>query len=108
MNNWTPIEVVNYWQRKVIVWSILYYQWDISVVSDHYFDEKSKLLVKLQSGLTKEELSKTTYGYVMFDFDGCTGFDLRSRLTKDDRTYLGRISSMVELQYEQERKRNGE
>lgn len=108
MNDWTLIEIVNYWQRKIIVWSILYYQWDVSLVTDRCFDEKSKLLVKLQSDLTKDELLKTTYGYVMLDFDGSTGFDLRSRLTKDDRVYLDRVSRMVEYQCEQDKNRNEE
>ena len=39
------------------------------------------------------------YYYAMHDFDGSTGFDIPSRLTKKDRDYLTHIASMVHEQF---------
>lgn len=101
---WSKTAKISYLQRRIIVWSIMYYENDESCVPDHVYDSVSHQLVDLYKEATQEELEKSTYYYAMFDFDGNTGFDIPSRLTKKDRAYLGRIAKVV---YEQWKKENG-
>jgi NAD-dependent DNA ligase len=83
------VDRINFLQRKVILNSIMYYEYDKSFISDSYFDEMSRQLVQMQKdydSIDGQSIKKDTkYGYMMFDFDGSTGFDLYSKLNvKDD------------------------
>ena len=82
-------------QRHIIVHSILYYELNTTVISDSEFDFLSKQLVELQKQVSKEELEKSQYYYVFYDFDGNTGFDLWYRLKDSDKEYLLSISKQV-------------
>lgn len=78
---WTDILKINFLQRCVILHSYLYYELDDPVISDRDFDRLCKKLTEYQSKHDPEWIhGYTTYGYCMYDFDGCTGFDLWSRL----------------------------
>lgn len=77
----------------------MYYEQDESCVTDKEYDSISHQLVALQKEASKEEWEKSTYYYAMHDFDGSTGFDIPSRLTKKDRDYLTRIANMVHAQW---------
>ena len=100
---WSNTTKISYLQRRIIVWSIMYYENDESCVSDHEYDSVSHQLADLQKKATKEEWEASTYYYAMYDFDGNTGFDIPSRLTKKDRAYLGHIANVVYRQW----KKNG-
>ena len=63
-------------------------------MSDKDFDDISHQLVSLQEQLQDIE-DQTTYGYMMFDFDGSTGFDLPSRLNPKDHEYLSLIANRL-------------
>lgn len=102
---WSNIAKISYLQRRIIVYSIMYYEYDESCVSDYEYDSISHQLVALMKEATKEELKKTTYYYAMWDFDGSTGFDIPSRLTEADREYIDRIVSMVYNQWKNGGKR---
>lgn len=95
---WSDSAKISYLQRRIIVWSIMYYEHDESCVPDYVYDSVSHQLVELQKKASKEEWKKSTYYYAMHDFDGSTGFDIPSRLTKEDRSHLGRIANVI---YEQ-------
>ena len=93
-------------QRHIIIHSILYYVYDNSVISDKRYD----LLSKQLTGLMKEnpeEYKKTNYYYCMYDFDGSTGFDLPSRLTKKDRKYLTKLALSILSSYQREEEKHG-
>lgn len=77
---------IEFLQRKIILNSIAYYEYDTNFISDRYFDSMCKELVALQAEYG--DISDTQYGYVFYDFDGSTGFDLVYRLTETDRAYL--------------------
>lgn len=91
---WGILDKINFLQRKVIINSILYYEMGKSVISDKDFDDISHQLVSLQEQLQDIE-DQTTYGYMMFDFDGSTGFDLPSRLSPEDHEYLSLIANRI-------------
>lgn len=96
---WSDSAKISYLQRRIIVWSIMYYEHDESCVPDHVYDSVSYQLVELQSNTSKEEFEKSTYYYAMHDFDGSTGFDIPSRLTKEDYEYLNRLANIIHKQW---------
>lgn len=96
---WSNSTKISYLQRRIIVWSIMYYEHDESCVPDNVYDSVSHQLVDLQKKASKEEFEKSTYYYAMHDFDGSTGFDIPSRLTKEDREHLTHIANVVHEQW---------
>lgn len=89
---WDKITCINFLQRKIIINAILYYELNTSPLSDKEYDELSRQLVGLQKDI---DIQQTQYGYVMYDFDGTTGFDLYSRLNEHDKKYLMSIARMA-------------
>lgn len=89
---WDKITCINFLQRKIIINAILYYELNTSSLSDKEYDELSQQLVELQKNI---DIQQTQYGYVMYDFDGTTGFDLYSRLNEHDKKYLMSIARMA-------------
>lgn len=85
-DNWDLKTKINFLQRKIILNSIAYYEYNTNFLSDRYYDSISKQLVELHKEYG--DISDTQYGYAFLDFDGSTGFDLRYRLTDLDRRYL--------------------
>lgn len=96
---WSDSTKISYLQRRIIVYSIMYYEKNESCVSDQYYDSISHQLVELQRTCDHTEFRHSTYYYAMYDFDGNTGFDIPSRLTKYDREYLTNIASHVHKQW---------
>lgn len=94
MRYWDVKTKIEYLQRRIIVYSIAYYELNNNIVSDKYYDEVSKQLVVLQNE-NKSVVKETMYGYVFHDFDGSTGFDLYDKLNKKDKEYLMEITQMV-------------
>ena len=92
---WDNVTKISYLQRRILVYSIMYYEMDESCITDMEYDAISHQLVHLQSSVDEAEFKQSTYYYAMYDFDGSTGFNLPSRLTKKDRDYLGKIAMMV-------------
>ena len=89
---WDKITCINFLQRKIILNCIAYYQLNTNNLTDKEHDELSRQLVSLQKDIN---INDTQYGYVMYDFDGTTGFDLYDRLNASDRQYLMNIACHV-------------
>lgn len=96
---WSDSAKISYLQRRIIVYSIMYYEQNESCVSDKYYDSLSYQLVNLQKSCDKEEFKKSEYYYAMYDFDGSTGFDIPSKLLPHDLEYLTNIASHVYKQW---------
>ena len=92
---WDDSTKISYLQRRIIVWSIMYYEHGESCVPDVVYDAISYQLVELQKSASKEEVRASTYYYAMHDFDGSTGFDIPSRLTQYDREHLTQTANLV-------------
>ena len=92
--DWDLLTKINYYQRKIILNCIMYYEYDKSFLTDNYYDISHEL-VSMQKELDKSRRynvkKDTTYGYMMYDFDGNTGFDLPKRLNPKDYDYLNNI-----------------
>lgn len=92
---WSDATKISFLQRRIIVYSIMYYEFNESCVTDACYDSISHQLVALQKTCDPSEFRKSTYYYAMYDFDGSTGFDIPSRLTKYDKEYLTNIAHRV-------------
>ena len=100
---WSDVTKISYLQRRIIVYSIMYYENDESCISDGEYDSISRQLMDLKKKASKEDWEKSTYYYAMHDFDGSTGFDIPSRLTKKDRKYLTRLANTIHKQWKKEK-----
>lgn len=77
---------IDFLQRVILVHSYLYYMVDDSVWTDKHYDEIAKQLTSIQKEHTEEWIKvNTQYGYVFYDYDGTTGFDLWDRLKQKDK-----------------------
>lgn len=92
---WSDTAKISYLQRRIIIYSIMYYELNESCISDRDYDSISKQLVELQNCASKKDFEESQYYYAMHDFDGSTGFDIPSRLTDKDREYLTHIAYSV-------------
>lgn len=102
---WSDSTKISYLQRRIIVHSILYYEMDGSVISDKQFDVLCQQLVQIQKEADFAEFRKSTYYYVMHDFDGSTGFHFYGRLTKYDKEYLSQIAMQVYASWEKDQEK---
>lgn len=98
---WSDSTKISYLQRRIIVYSIMYYEHNESCISDYEYDSISHQLVEMMNECDFEELRKSTYYYAMHDFDGSTGFHIYSRLTKYDQEYLTHIAGNVHKQWKE-------
>lgn len=85
-NNWDLKTKIEFLQRKIILNSMAYYNYNTNFLSDREYDGLCKQLVGLQAEYG--DVSDTRYGYVFREFDGSTGFDLYYGLTEYDQEYL--------------------
>ena len=90
---WTTKTKIEYLQRKIILNSIAYYELNTNKLTDKQYDELSRQLVTMQTDYPN--IMNTQYGYVFYDFDGSTGFDLYHRLNACDKEYLYNIACHV-------------
>lgn len=69
---------------------------DNSIWPDSKYDEISRQLVQYQRRLIEYQIIKyTQYGYVFYDYDGNTGYDLFYRLKEQDKEVIARIAKQI-------------
>ena len=85
---------IDWLARFIIVHSIIYYEFDYNVITDKAYDEYARYLAKLIKE-NPDIVKECQYGYVIYDFDGTTGFDLRGRLTNEENEYLSLLAFHV-------------
>ena len=92
-------------QRQILVHCFLYYEDNKSIIKDTEYDKMAKELFKLQSEYKKNKIIlMTDYGYVFYDFDSATGFDLYANLNEQDKAKIKRIANLVYFEYKAGRK----
>lgn len=93
---WSDKLKIDFLQRVILIHSYLYYELNTNIWTDKHYDEVSKQLTIMQNNYSKGWIKKKTqYGYVFYDFDGTTGFDLWDRLNKKDRQYISNIAEKL-------------
>ena len=101
---WSKTTKASWLQRAIAVHSLLYYRYNESIIPDDKYDLLCVQLVDLQSSMDEEEVREnTTYGYVFYDFDGSTGFDIISRLSAFDLRIISIIANVCLDKYKKER-----
>ena len=103
---WSKTTKIEYVQRRILVHSILYYDYDEQVISNEDYDTMAQLLVRM---MKRAEIAagKSIYAEVFKGYDGSTGFDLLPRLhriNKKEYIKLEEIALMVLTRYKQTRK----
>ena len=90
---WTDEFKISFLQRVILIHSYLYYQLDRPKWTDRKYDKVSAQLVTIQRQLSQSWIKAyTQYGYVFYDFDGTTGFDLWDRLEEQDKIFIMNIA----------------
>jgi len=91
MGKLEKISTLQYW---ILVNSIIYYELSENVVSDKMFDANSAQLIKYKARWPKS-YTKSRWNEVFKDFDGNTGFDLFSKLTKAQKEHMLYVARSV-------------
>ena len=86
---------IDWLQRRIVVFSIIYYTYNDNVISDYEYDQFCLRLAELQRNTPDVHLSRLWYIFYDFDADCTSGFNLINRLTKEDREYLEEIAWLV-------------
>ncbi len=89
------IDKISKLQKQVILWSVLYYSYDYSEVSDFRYNEVAEKLMELQHGESLEVCKQTRFWYVMSDFDCSTGYYLHANLTASDKEMFETLAKNV-------------
>ena len=92
--SWSDTSKISHLQRRVLIYSIAYYEYSENIVSDMVYDAISKQLVQMQREFP-DEAAQSMYWYAMKDFEGSTGFDLVGKLTNKDREWLGKLTQFI-------------
>lgn len=91
---WSLQAKLEHLQRRIIVYSIMYYKMGCSCVSDAFYDGVSRQLVAMAQ-LSPDVYKRTRYYYAMDDFDGSTGFDIPNRLHNKDKQMLETLAIQI-------------
>ena len=81
---WTNEMKISHLERRILIYSIAYYDYDESIVSDNDYEEISRQLIEMCKKHTNDFRQSELF-YIFFDYDGSTGFHLSKRLIKKDR-----------------------
>ena len=94
---WTNVDKLNRLQRMVLLHSIIYYEFDESVITDDYYNKLARLLArKVKQYKDKPIFKDTMYWYVFEDYtDGSSGYYLLRRLKTKDYKYLRLLATHI-------------
>lgn len=92
---WSIKTRIEYIQRRILVYSIVYYELNENLITDNEYNIISQQLSKLLTETDISVVKKTRYYYVFKDFSSSTGFDLYNKLNTEDKQYLFELSSML-------------
>lgn len=90
--DWSEVDCISHLQRKIILCSIAYYEFDFSPVSDYVYDRWAHDLAKRMRECS--DVHESRYYYAFYDFDGSTGYYLYSRLHDEDKNHLTRLAQI--------------
>lgn len=80
---WTLSDKISLLQRWILVTSYLYYELDVSIVSDDVYDNNAKQLASLLE--VRSALDNGAYDNAFKDYDPSTGFDLYNKLSNSQK-----------------------
>lgn len=91
----TDIGKFNWMERYIIIHSLLYYEFNISLISDYTFDIRCKTLY--DNIVQHPKIFEVSKYYDIFkDFNGCSGFDIPEKL-KNHEDYRMLIRTAISI-----------
>lgn len=89
--------------RRIIVHSIIYYDYNENIISDPVYDKQCKHLHSLIQN-NQNDIQNCYYYNILKDYSPATGFDLKYKLEEKHRKYLEHLASVILWQYKRELK----
>lgn len=102
MQTLNPVETMDYLCRKLIILSIIYYDFNDNIVTDQEYDKVAKRLDTMVK-MNKKRLPECYYYEILKDYTPATGFDMKYKLTEEHRKYLEHIANYVLYTYRGEK-----
>lgn len=96
--NLSTTDQIDWLCRKIIIHSIIYYDYNTNIISDPDYDKLARQLERLVNG-NRDKISGCYYYECLKDYTAATGFDLKDRLEDEHRKYLEHLSGMFLGQY---------
>lgn len=97
-NNLSITDQLDWLCRKIIIHSIIYYDYNTNIISDPDYDKLARQLEQLVNG-NRDKISNCYYCECLKDYTAATGFDLKDRLADEHRKYLEHLAGMFLEQY---------
>lgn len=94
MKYWDMSTKISYLQRRVIIYSIMYYELNESCIADKRYDSYARQLSTMQNE-NMQDAERSQYWYCMKDFDPSTGFDLPYKLNEHDKEFLTGMAKVI-------------
>lgn len=91
---WSEQAKITHLQRRILLYSIMYYRMNVSVVSDYDYDAICYQLARMQKEYP-DAAKKSMYWHVFYDFEGYTGYYLSYRLDSKELDYLTNLAEIV-------------
>lgn len=101
------LDKLDYLCRKIIIHSIIYYDYNENIISDSDYDKLCKQLYKLIQE-NQNDIQNCYYFNILKDYSPATGFDLKYKLEDEHKEYLEHLASIILWQYNSETERIGE
>jgi NAD-dependent DNA ligase len=90
----TTVERIDWLCRKLIIHSIIYYDYNTNIISDKEYDKCAKELEFLLNE-NNSIVSECYYHECLKDYSSATGFDLKYKLTEEHKKYLEHLAGWV-------------
>lgn len=97
----TTQDTIDWLCRKIIIHSIIYYDYNENIISDSDYDNVCKQLYSLIQN-NQKDIQNCYYYHILKDYSPATGFDLKYKLENTHKEYLEHLASVVLKQYKSE------
>lgn len=92
-NNLSITDQLDWLCRKIIIHSMIYYDYNTNIISDQDYDKLARQLEQLVNE-NRDKISNCYYYECLKDYTAATGFDLKDRLEDKHRKYLEHLAGM--------------
>lgn len=101
----TPQQIIDFYQRFIIIHSHIYYDMDNNLISDREYDKAAKLLASMKEQYPEEWRNSMYYKQFGDEYNGATGMGLYDDLDEDQKL---RINWIINSIYRSLRRERGE
>jgi hypothetical protein len=91
----TPQQIIDFYQRYIIIHSHIYYDMDNNLISDKKYDEVSRLLVSYKEKYPEEWKNSMYYKQFGDEYTGATGMGLYDDLDPEQQLRINYIINSI-------------